>query len=111
MSNILEGSLELDGKSTIVQIRVLLDGAHLSFSVSGSLSLVDYFSSGGKGYNSTVSVQTTEGRLDIPVASSVVDLTHDTITLSVPSSERHILNNITAGTRFIFALHRPEKDQ
>ena len=98
-------------KATIDLIQVLDEGAHLSFSASGSLSLADYFGPGGEGHESSVSIQTIEGRIDILIAASAVCLTHDTVTVKVPPTDRPILKNITEGTRFIFAIHRPAKGE
>ncbi len=98
-------------KSTINLIQVLDEGAHLSFSASGSLSLADYFGPGGEGRESSVSIQTTEGRIDILISASAVRLSHDTVTVKVPPKDRPILKNITEGTRFIFAIHRPAKGE
>ena len=100
-----------EARATINRIQNLQDGALLSFSASGTLSLADYFGPDGRGHDCTVSIQTTEGRVDIPVAGNTDSLTQDTITLNVPVSGRTILNNITTGTRFIFAIARPQKDQ
>ena len=98
-------------KATINLIQVLDEGAHLSFSASGSLSLADYFGPGGEGRESSVSIQTTEGRIDILISASAVRLSHDTVTVKVPPKDRPILKNITEGTRFIFAIHRPAKGE
>ena len=98
-------------RARISHIQNLQNGELLSFGTDGNLSLADYFGPGGKGNDCTVSIQTVEGRFDIPVAGNTVVLTDDTITLSVPSSGRGILNNIDEGDRFIFAIHRPAKDK
>lgn len=96
-------------EATIDLIQVLDEGSHLLFSASGSLSLADYFGPGGDGHDSSVSIQTLEGRIDIRIAENAVCLTHDTVTVKVIPADRHILKNITEGTRFIFAIHRPAK--
>ena len=108
---LLEGSLDIAGTgTTISRIRSLQDGEVLSFSVSGPLSLSRYFGPDGRGNDSTVSIQTIEGLVDIPVAENALSITDDTATLNVPASGRAILKNIAAGTRFIFALHRPAEN-
>ena len=83
-------------------------GEHLFLRAEGNRSLVDFFGPGGKGHDYTVHIQTDEGKVEIPVGSNTYYLTENTITLIVPSSGRHILNNIEEGTRFIFAMTRPK---
>lgn len=110
MSAWIEIQYQLEqSKATIDRIQTLDDGAVLSFSASGSLSIADYFGAVGRGHDSTVSIQTTEGRVDIPIASNTISLTDDTITLNVPQDGRGIVNNIAEGTKFIFAIHRPSE--
>lgn len=112
IGRLIDGNLEIPGTgATVSQIRSLQDGEVLSFSVSGPLSLSQYFGQGGRGIDSTVSVQTTEGRVDIPIAENALSITDDTATLNVPPSGRAILKNIAAGTQFIFALHRPAESE
>ncbi len=112
MPDWLEVSFEIEGThATIDRIGTLNDGELLSFSASGTLSLDDYFGIGGRGHECSVSIQTAEGRVDIPVASNTVSLTNDTITLKVPAAGRAILKKITSGTRLIFAIHRPKQQQ
>ena len=107
MSGLIDGNLDIPGTgATVSRIQVLQDGAILSFSVDGPLSLSEYFGPDGRGNDSTVSIQTTEGRVDIPVVENALSITEDTATVSIPTSGREILNNIAEGTRFIFALHR-----
>lgn len=110
MSIKIEVNVEVEERrSTINEITKSQDGEFLSFSASGSLLLSDYFGPSGRGSDCTLSVQTTEGRVDIPIAGNTVCLKEDTITLKVPESGRHIVSGISEGDRFIFALHRPEK--
>ena len=112
MATTIEIEFEIrQAKTTIDLIQVLNEGARLSFSASGKLSLADYFGPGGDGRDRSVSIQTLEGRIDIPIAENAVCLTHDTVTVNVLPADRHILKNITEGTTFIFAIHRPAKDK
>ena len=96
--------------STINQIQVLEDGKVLSFSASGNLALSKYFSATGKGHDSSVSVQTLEGRVDIPIVENAVQITDETVKVNVPPEGHSLLNNIKMGDRFIFAIYRPKED-
>ena len=97
-------------KATVVEIAVPQEGALLSFRVRGNLSLVDYFGPKGKGADSIVAVQTLEGRVDIPVKDNIESIADDNIVLRVHEAGQSILQNITEGTRFIFAVARPKAD-
>ena len=94
----------------ICQIRSLRNGEHFFLRAKGNVSLVDFFGPGGQGHGYTVHIQTAEGKVDLPVKSNTFYLTDDTITLCVPPEDRHLLNNIETGTRFILAFTRLESD-
>ena len=96
--------------ATINQIQVQQQGKVLSFSASGTLSLADYFSQKGNGHDCSVSVQTVEGRIDIPIVENIIQITDETVSVSVPTEGQSLLNTIKKGDRFIFAIHRPKKD-
>ncbi len=94
-------------KTRICAIRLLNDGEEIFFGTKGNISLVDFFGSGGRGFDFTIHIQTAEGKVELPVERNTSYLTEDSITLSVPLEERQILKNIEKGTRFIVAFTRP----
>ena len=112
MSIQLDETYIIEPKRTrICEIRLLLDGEQIFFRTEGNVSLVDFFGSGGKGFDYVFHIQTAEGVVALPVESNTAYLTDDSITLTVPSEGRPILKNIEQGTRFILALTRPKGDE
>lgn len=97
-------------RSRICGIRLLQDGKQILFKVEGNTSLVDFFGAGGGGNDYTFWIQSLEGKVELPLASTTDYLTEDTITLNVPSEGRRILTNIAAGDRFIVAMTKPACD-
>ena len=97
-------------ETRICEISLLQDGEQIFFRVKGNMSLVDFFGPGGRGCEYSFHFQTAEGTVELPVLSNTFYLTCDTITLGVPPSGRHLLNNIKKGTRFILAVTAPAID-
>ena len=103
----LDADLKVGGDTPITKMGTLEDGAVLSIHADGPRSLATYFGAGGEGNDLTVHIQTTDAKVQFPVAGNIATLGDDFINFKVPSSGQAVLRGISGGDRFIFALIRP----
>ena len=88
-------------------------GARITLNDSGTLSLADFFGSGGDGDDLTVWVQTSAGVISFASLGAIADSTQSGdhfVTWEVPTNDQLLVAGITDGDLFIFALTRPEPE-
>ena len=115
---LVDGELDLSGDSEPVtrfrfraQATNTAGGARITLNDSGTLSLADFFGSGGDGADLTVWVQTSEGVISFASLGAIADSTQSGdhfVTWEVPTNDQLLVAGITDGDLFIFALTRPE---
>ena len=117
---LVDGELDLSGDSEPVtrfrfraQATNTAGGARITLNDSGTLSLSDFFGSGGGGADLTVWVQTSAGVISFASLGAIADSTQsgdNFVTWEVPTNDQLLVAGITDGDLFIFALTRPEPE-
>ena len=117
---LVDGELDLSGDSEPVtrfrfraQATNTAGGARITLNDSGTLSLADFFGSGGAGADLTVWVQTSAGVISFASLGAIADSTQSGdhfVTWAVPTNDQLLVAGITDGDLFIFALTRPEPE-
>ena len=117
---LVDGELDLSGDSEPVtrfrfraQATNTAGGARITLNDSGTLSLADFFGSGGGGADLTVWVQTSAGVISFASLGAIADSTQSGdhfVTWGVPTNDQLLVAGITDGDLFIFALTRPEPE-
>ena len=117
---LIDGELDLSGDSEPVtrfrfraQATNTAGGARITLNDSGTLSLADFFGSGGGGADLTVWVLTSAGVISFASLGAIADSTQsgdNFVTWEVPTNDQLLVAGITDGDLFIFALTRPEPE-
>ena len=113
---LVDGELDLSGDSEPVtrfrfraQATNTAGGARITLNDSGTLSLADFFGSGGDGDDLTVWVQTSAGVISFASLGAIAagQSGDHFVTWAVPTNDQLLVAGITDGDLFIFALTRP----